>query len=149
MLPELRSLRRLGLLIGLAAVLTSTSLAQSPTPRKWKVEGVEREGLVYVPAQAANRPTPIVFAFHGHGGSMTTASRSFAYHTHWPEAISVYLQGLNTPSRLVDPEGKKSGWQNLLGEQNDRDLAFFDAVLASLKQDYKIDERRIYATGHS
>src|SRR5207237_2862753 len=36
-----------------------------------------------------------------------------------------------------------------VGDQGDRDLKFFDSMLASLKSDYKIDERRIYSTGHS
>jgi polyhydroxybutyrate depolymerase len=59
------------------------------------------------------------------------------------------MQGLNTPGKLTDPEGKRSGWQHGPGDQKDRDLNFFDAVLASLKKDYPIDEKRIYATGHS
>jgi polyhydroxybutyrate depolymerase len=63
--------------------------------------------------------------------------------------VVVYLQGLNTPGRLTDPEGKKSGWQPDAGEQGDRDLKFFDTVLASLRADHRIDDRRIYATGHS
>ncbi len=58
------------------------------------------------------------------------------------------MQGLPTPGR-TDPDGKKPGWQKTVGDQEDRDLKFFDAVLASLKKDYKIDERRVYATGHS
>jgi polyhydroxybutyrate depolymerase len=80
---------------------------------------------------------------------MRNAARSFGYHTLWPEAIVVYMQGLNTPGRLTDPEGKLPGWQSAVGDQNDRDLKFFDAVLASLKADYKVDDRRIYSTGHS
>jgi polyhydroxybutyrate depolymerase len=80
---------------------------------------------------------------------MAHAARTFSYHTIWPEAVVVYMQGLNTPGRLTDPKGKKPGWQSGEGDQNDRDLKFFDAVLASLKSDYKVDENRIYATGHS
>lgn len=124
--------------------------ADSPlAEREWKVDGVARKGLVYAPEKAAKEPTPVVFAFHGHGGTMAHAARTFAYQKHWPEAIVVYLQGLNTPGRLTDPEGKKSGWQSDLGDQQDRDLKFFDAVLESLKKDFKVDEKRIYVTGHS
>jgi polyhydroxybutyrate depolymerase len=36
-----------------------------------------------------------------------------------------------------------------MGAEGDRDLKFFDAVLASLKKDYKVDAKRIYSTGHS
>jgi polyhydroxybutyrate depolymerase len=42
-----------------------------------------------------------------------------------------------------------SGWQAMKGGQGDRDLAFFDAMLASLRAEGGIDEKRIYATGHS
>jgi polyhydroxybutyrate depolymerase len=80
---------------------------------------------------------------------MQRAAAMFDYHHVWPEAIVVYMQGLNTPGRLTDPEGKKPGWQHSWGAQEDRDLKFFDAVLASLKADYRVDERRIYSTGHS
>jgi polyhydroxybutyrate depolymerase len=117
--------------------------------REWTVDGVAREALVVIPPAAKTTPTPVVFAFHGHGGSMNQAARSFGYHTLWPEAIVVYMQGLNTPGRLTDPEGKRPGWQHGIGEQGDRDLKFFDSVLASLKGESKVDERRIYSTGHS
>jgi polyhydroxybutyrate depolymerase len=123
--------------------------ADNPTRREWTVEGVVRQALVCVPAKAKTEVTPVVFAFHGHGGSMQNAARMFAYHQQWPEALVIYMQGLNTPGRLTDPEGKRPGWQPNLGDQGDRDLKFFDAVLASLKEDYKVDEKRIFATGHS
>jgi polyhydroxybutyrate depolymerase len=115
--------------------------------RSWDVDGTPREGLVYAPS--SSEPAPVVFAFHGHGGTMNQASRSFRYHELWPQAIVVYLQGLKTPGKLTDPEGKRAGWQHAVGDQGDRDLKFFDVVLESLKRDYKVDARRIYSTGHS
>jgi polyhydroxybutyrate depolymerase len=119
------------------------------TSREWKVDGVAREALVYAPATAKTEPTPVVFAFHGHGGTMKYAANKFRFHKLWPEAIAVYVQGLNTPGTIVDPQGKWPGWQKTFGDQGDRDLKFFDAVLATLKKDYKVDAKRIYATGHS
>ena len=59
------------------------------------------------------------------------------------------MQGLPTPGQLTDPEGKRNGWQKTVGDQKDRDLKFFDAVLTKLKADYKVDESRIYSMGHS
>ena len=138
-------------------LLTLVTLARAevkPAPvgdllLSWQVDSVTRDGMVHVPEAALTKPTPVIFAWHGHGGSMSNAANSFGYHKLWPEAISVYLQGLNTPGRLTDPEGKKPGWQSRVGDQGDRDLRLFDAVLAQLKRDYKIDPRRIYSTGHS
>lgn len=101
-----------------------------------------------IPA-ATKGPLPLVFVFHGHGGSMQNGARSFSLHTLWPEAVVVYPQGLLTPGALTDPEGKKAGWQAAPGHMGDRDLKFFDAMLSGLRQELKIDERRIYATGHS
>ena len=115
----------------------------------WKIDGVTRDGMLHIPDSAKAKPTPIIFAWHGHGGNMKNSANSFGYHKLWPEAITVYMQGLNTPGRLTDPEGKKPGWQGQIGDQGDRDLKLFDAVLAQLRRDYKIDERRIYSTGHS
>lgn len=113
----------------------------------WTIDGVRREAIIYFPASAAT--APVVFAFHGHGGSARQAARSFEYQKEWPEAISVYMQGLPTPGVLTDPEGKLFGWQKTIGDQSDRDLKFFDAVLATLRTEYKIDDLRIYCTGHS
>lgn len=120
--------------------------------RTWIVEGVTREALLNQPAANAkvdSPPHPLVFVFHGHGGTMRHAARTMAIHTLWPEAIVVYPQGLPTVGRLTDPEGKKSGWQREAGDQGDRDLKFVDAMIASLRSELRLDERCIYATGHS
>lgn len=143
---------RRNLLLGLLVLpLASSALfAQSELVRReWKVDGVVREGLIYAPESAKKEAAPVVFVFHGHGGSMRSASRSFSMHTAWPEAICVYLQGLNTPGQLTDPEGKKTGWQKSPGDQGDRDLKLFDAALAWLHREYQVDDHRVYATGHS
>ncbi|HXT10501.1 MAG TPA: prolyl oligopeptidase family serine peptidase [Candidatus Angelobacter sp.] len=114
-----------------------------------KVDGVVRTALVYAPANAKTISTPVVFVFHGHGGSAENVVRTFAINKHWPEAISVYMQGLDTPGKLTDPDGLRTGWQTAIGDDGDRDLKFFDALLARLKQDYNVDTKRIYCTGHS
>lgn len=134
-----------------AALLAASPLraAEALSKQQWTVDGVVREALVYAPPQARTNSAPVVFVFHGHGGSMRNAARTFGIETLWPEAIVVYMQGLNTPGPLTDPEGRKPGWQLNAGDQGDRDLKFFDAVLDSLQRDYKVDKKRIYATGHS
>lgn len=139
-------LAALALLLFLGRPLNATAdLAR----REWKIDGMVREGLLHVPSGAKTNATPVVFAFHGHGGSMSNAAKMFHIEELWPEAIVVYMQGVNTPGRLTDLEGKRPGWQFRVGDHDDRDLKFFDAVLASLKRDHKVHKTRIYALGHS
>ena len=122
---------------------------RTPETLTWMIDGLERQALVYLPKDGSEEPAPLVFGFHGHGGSMNNADRSFGLQNHWPEAIVVYMQGVPTPGALTDPEGKRNGWQSVVGDQNDRDLKFFDAVLKTLREKYKIDNSRLYSTGHS
>lgn len=134
----------------MSAALALFALLATGDPQKleWTVDGVAREGIVYAPKESAG-PVPLVFGFHGHGGSAPQAAKSFGIHDLWPDAVVVYLQGLPTPGQITDPEGKKSGWQKAPGDQGDRDFKFFDAALATIKEKHKIDPARIYATGHS
>lgn len=145
-----RSFRLLIMLI-LWAALAPALAAQ--TIMTWTVEGVQRQALVFAPEPVPStnaHALPLVFAFHGHGGTMQTASQGMHLQTLWPGAIIVYPQGLKTPSH-VDPQGKTFGWQTSAGQSglNDRDLKFFDAMLTTLKQQFTVDETRIYATGFS
>ncbi len=152
-MPDMTGHRlHLALLISLFAV-ASSPVARAAEPalaaRQWQIDGVARQALVYAPESAVKTDAPLVFAFHGHGGSMRNAAATFNVHKLWPEAIVVYMQGLPTPGVLTDPEGKKNGWQMATGDQGDRDLKFFDEVLATIKKEYKVDAKRIFATGHS
>ena len=122
--------------------------AEAFVKQQWIVDGVERTALVHVPANATAN-APLVFCWHGHGGTASQASRASGMLQAWPEAILVFPQGLPTVSQLVDPEGKKSGWQTAVGNNDDRDFKFFDAMLASMRKEHKVDDQRIYSTGHS
>lgn len=147
--PFLRFAALLTVLIAPIASRAQVQMPEGVTKLDLTVNGVARTGFVYAPATAKETPAPVVFVWHGHGGTAMSAGRSFAMFKHWPEAISVYLQGLNTPGKLTDPEGKKPGWQHGAGAEGDRDLKLFDAVLGQLKENYKVDAKRIFSTGHS
>ncbi|MGE4488700.1 MAG: PHB depolymerase family esterase [Kiritimatiellales bacterium] len=128
-------------------LLAGALCAAELQPREWMIDGVKREALIYVP-QTTNS-IPLVFVFHGHGGTMQRMARSFHIHDLWPEAAVVYMQGLPTPGILTDPEGKKNGWNAQSMGPDNRDLKFFDTVLRSLEKEYRIDSNRVYCTGHS
>jgi polyhydroxybutyrate depolymerase len=142
--------RKLGIFV-LASCLSAAiheNLGAALQPLRIRVEGVERAALVYIPEVPTPEGIPVVFVFHGHGGTAQSAAKAFAIEQQWPEAICVHMQGLPTPTK-VDPQGKRSGWQRTPGEMGDRDLKFFDTVLDQLRTHHKIDNRRIYATGFS
>jgi polyhydroxybutyrate depolymerase len=67
----------------------------------------------------------------------------------WPDAVVVYPDGLVGHKGKTDPEGVRTGWQTQLGEDGDRDLAFYDTMLAALRSQLSIDSDRVYLMGHS
>jgi polyhydroxybutyrate depolymerase len=73
----------------LAAALAAgrASALAAPEVREWTVDGVKREALIYRPeGKPPAGGVPVVFAFHGHGGGMRQAARSFALEEQWPAA---------------------------------------------------------------
>ena len=131
------------------ALTARPALAADLVEKTWNVNGVSRKAMVHLPARAEG--APVIFAFHGHGGTMRHAARTFRLHTLWPEAIVVYPQGLPTATGR-DPQGAKPGWQmfggGLLPLPN-RDKNLFDAMLTTAKTEWKADPKRVYSMGHS
>ncbi|MBK8810619.1 MAG: prolyl oligopeptidase family serine peptidase [Acidobacteria bacterium] len=113
-----------------------------------EINGVKRFAIVHE-GDAKSKKSPVVFVFHGHGGNARFAERRLNFHDEWNEALVVYMQGIPGVAGITDEAGTKNGWQKNPGELGDRDLKFFDEVLKSLIKDYKVDESRIYAVGHS
>jgi len=107
---------------------------------KFSVDGVERRAFVFAPAKQAGA-RPLVLAFHGHGDTAENYV-GVDLQSAWPEAIVAYFDGLPVRDGL-------SGWQTEPGQDGDRDLKLVDVALASLRQAYKIDNARVYATGFS
>jgi polyhydroxybutyrate depolymerase len=136
--------------IGFMVATTVTASAQGTT-MKWTVGGEKREALVFPPTAAAVRH-PLVFAFHGHGGNMQNFAQKVHIQTLWKEAIVVYPQGVKRPTP-IDPQGNSSGWQVEANQASigDKDLHFFDAMLATFRQtyQYQVDITRVYAVGFS
>lgn len=118
------------------------------------VNGVDRKYLLHVPAKYDNKkPTPLLFAFHGGGGSMEHMASDQKYKqiskSEENGHIVVFPNGY---SRL--PTGKFATWNagKCCGEArttNSDDLAFVKAMLVRVKSEYNIDSKKIYATGMS
>ncbi len=116
--------------------------------KTWTIDGVKRTALVRVPA-AVSGQLAVVFGWHGHGGRSTHSARAWGYADIDPASILVFPQGLPTVSPLVDKEGRMPGWQTSVDSEGGRDMKLFDAILADLKKEHPVDDRRIYSMGHS
>jgi polyhydroxybutyrate depolymerase len=116
--------------------------------KTWTIDGVKRTALVRVPAGVSGQ-LALVFCWHGHGGRSTHSAGRWGYDKADTTSILVFPQGLPTVSPLVDKEGRMPGWQTSVSSEGGRDLRFFDAMLADLKKEHPVDERRIFSMGHS
>jgi polyhydroxybutyrate depolymerase len=105
----------------------------------------KRRYIVYTPAayhKAPQQAFPVVFNFHGGGMSMAEQM--------------LYTQMNGAAERhqfiVVYPQGIKQDWNVGFGMDylaGTDDVGFTQAMLSKLKQDYRIDEQRVYATGLS
>ena len=130
------------------AVLLSAYAAFAQKELTFEIEGARRRAVVYE-GEAKSRKSPVLFVFHGHGGNALASQRRLNFHAAWKEALVVYMEGIPGVEGITDKEGKLNGWQKNPGEIGDRDVKFFDETLKRLAKDYKTDEKRIYAVGHS
>lgn len=81
----------------------------------------------------SSRAYPVVFRFHGTGGNGTSGGLGIEFVSR-EEAI------------VVGPDGLDARWSN---QNQENDLAFFDAMLETLEGEYCIDEGRVFAYGFS
>jgi polyhydroxybutyrate depolymerase len=97
--------------ITLSSFKPKANLSDDPQTRTihWTVDGTDRQAIVYIPASAKTKPTPVVFAYHGHGGTAQNMFNTRGFEKLWPEAIIVCPQGLNTPGQLTDQAGNLPG----------------------------------------
>ena len=136
-------LAHITVIAAVAAVLAPIVAAQPLEYMAWKIDGERRRAIVHAPsATAKSGKVPLVFSFHGRGDSMENF-RHTDMHRAWPEAVVVYFQGLPSVRSGLP------GWQVAKGQDGDRDLKLVDAALASMRDTFRIDEARIYATGFS
>lgn len=107
------------------------------------VAGVERTFVLRLPPDYdPTRAYPLVFAWHGLGGSGAGAQRYFGIDgLGQSDAILVYPDAL-----ALESQNGQTGWD--LGFDGS-DFAFFDALLGALETNYCIDRDRIFSTGHS
>ncbi|MBS1716886.1 MAG: hypothetical protein JSS72_04045 [Armatimonadetes bacterium] len=128
------------------SLLLLTATLQSPEVIHATIDGVDRRATIFAPTVPSANP-PVVFAFHGHGGSDESAAQRMNIQAAWPQAVVVYLCGLPIAS-AGDPTGQAKGWLVERSETN-RDVKLFDAVYARVMPEYHCDKRKAFAMGFS
>jgi polyhydroxybutyrate depolymerase len=119
---------------------------------KLDVSGKTREYFVVLPTGYDNStPAPVVFAFHGLGGTasqlLPTGSgygggyALYGVQPGLPNAVFVVPQGLDNGSDA----GNQYGWPNSGGQ----DIAFVKAMLTWLETNLCVDKARYFSTGMS
>jgi predicted esterase len=107
--------------------------------------GDNRSFEVVVPAQYdPGTAWPVVFAFHGYGGSpasMLDADSDLRPYADERGVILVAPLGIET--------GGYTLWDVFGGEATNKDLAFFDDLLTCVSESFTVDPARVHATGMS
>ena len=67
----------LGSFAAAIAIVVGSVNAAEPVRREWIMVGTAREAMVCVPDGAKEKPAPLVFVFHGHGGTMHAMLRRY------------------------------------------------------------------------
>jgi len=113
------------------------------------IGGTARQYFVVLPANYnANTAYPLVFAWHGRGGTAQSLLGSTYYpgfygvKAGFPNAIYVTAQGLD--SGQTD-SGTDYGWPNTNGQ----DVNFTKAMIDWLESNFCVDKSRLYSTGMS
>lgn len=126
-------------------VLLSLATQAAAQEKSLLYKDIKRKYIVYTPASYDSRPQqrfPVVLNYHG--GGMTMREQM------------LYTQMNRTAEReqfiVVYPQGIKQDWNVGFGmdyKEGSDDVGFTDAMLGQLRQQFRIDPQRVYATGLS
>lgn len=117
--------------------------------RSINVGGLKRSYVVHVPKRHdKTSPMPVVLALHGAtmNGPMMAWFTDLNHKADEAGFIAVYPNGTGKRSSLFFNGGNCCG---SAVKENVDDVAFIDALLDDLVQNFPVEERRVYATGMS
>lgn len=103
------------------------------------VGGAKRTYALYVPpSHDGSKRYPLVFVFHGDGGTGASIRKAFGL-----EAVA------NDAAIFVYPDGEGHSWNLDAKAGANPDIALFDALVSEMKSKWSVDDERIFATGYS
>ena len=126
---------------GGAAPCAGLVSAAATTDESVDVNGATRTYVLAIPVPLdGSSAVPLIFGFHGFGGTGDAASQYFGL-TGTEPAVYAYPQALPLPG-----QNGGIGWDM---EADGVDIAFIDALVAKLSAEHCIDPARVFAAGHS
>ncbi len=102
-----------------------------------EVRGARRDFLALLPAERSPSPLPLVFVVHGDGDTGPGFHDEFAFE-----------QASGGSAILVYPTGLGKTWEVEL-HKNDRELAFFRAIVDRVEASAGVDRSRVFGAGYS
>ena len=152
-----------GCLTGIVAPAASTTPTKmQPGDHKFELlhQVHTRHYVVHVPpGYAGKTPVPVVIMFHGGGGKARGAMEETGWSAKADKEnfLAVYPEGLaRDPARrasfVANPQSWNDGSQRAIvaaSQKNIDDVGFVNAMLDDLDAKFRIDPRRVYATGFS
>jgi polyhydroxybutyrate depolymerase len=131
----------------LGCVFAGIANAQTVTreTRQVTVDGMEREYLLLSPNRSGTSALPLVFNFHGSGGSPEgqLATSDFERIVSEYGFVAVLPQGAYTNTRTA------RSWNADLDPNGVNDVEMVRSIIADVGRDHRIDPTRIYSTGFS
>ncbi len=115
-----------------------------------EVDGRDRHYTVHEPAKAGqDSPLPVVLVFHGGGSNAGVMARYAKMNDKADDAgfLVVYPSGTGRAKRILTWNG--GDCCGYAARQKVDDVKFVDQMLDDLAKRYRIDKRRVYATGIS
>lgn len=135
------------IIVSLCLLSQTIALAQQNFNQTIISGGFTRSFRVYVPAiYNGQTPRPLVFNFHGSGGTMA----GYEGYTRFRQVADTANFILITPQGAILNPPNYSGWNNYPGLVNPPDDVRFTAdMIDTLQKRFNIDSTRIYAAGWS
>ncbi|MGN0303406.1 MAG: sialate O-acetylesterase, partial [Prevotella sp.] len=117
------------------SILTISMVTNAQTRKTITSEGQKREYLQYAPSDLGSK-RPLIISCHG-------MNQSAKYQ--WDMLKDAQTLADKEKFVIVLPEGINSGWDI----SGDRDINLIKDLIAQMKKDFDIDEKRVYLSGFS
>ncbi len=122
-----------------------------------EVDSVERQYIIHVPANYdSTRPTPLVFMFHGSGGTGEKMYNVTEWVAKSEEVGCIVVFPTALEYFVLSKNGEQTKWSKLNlvallppGTKVKDDVPFVKAMLEKVEATFNIDKARIFATGFS